>query len=192
LSELSAPFLQTNQMPFSNYIRSNAFKFKTKYALPIIASLLTYVVIGQIYSNSLTESDLTSSNGQVSIIKQEILLHNKSGDTTKKVSIKLSNGTENFFLFDNTGDAYELLKQNVNIGDTISILHKTKFQSIIGVGGEYQVLKLAKDNDVLYSFDKAKQTFGEISIWGIIVVIGLWTLYFYFRHILKLQEQQPT
>jgi hypothetical protein len=180
-------------MPFSSYVNSNWFRFKVKYGLPIIACLATYVVIGQLYTSSLSENDLVSSIGQVSIIKQDIFLHDKNEDTTKRVTIELANVKDNFFLFDNTGDIYELVKQNVNKGDTVSILHRTQLQSIIGFGSEYQVMKLTKDENVLYSFDDAKQTFGTLSIFGIFVMTGLWILYFYFKHILKQQKkQQPT
>jgi hypothetical protein len=184
-------------MPFSNYIYSSAFKFKTKYVLPIIASLLTYVVFGQLYTSSLSENDLVSSSGHVSVIKQDIFLHdngiyihnNNSRDTTKRVSIKLFNSNNNFFLFDNNGDIYELIKQNVNVGDKVSLLHRTQLQSIIGFGNEFQIFKFEMNGEVLYKFDEAEQTFGAVNVFEILVVIGLWFLYFYFRHKLKLQER---
>ena len=180
-------------MSFSNYIYSSAFKFKTKYILPIIASLLTYVVFGQLYTISLSENDLVSSSGQVSVIKHDIFLHNNSRDTTKRVSIKLFNSSNNFFLFDNNGDIYELIKQNVHVGDKVSLLHRTQLQSIIGLGNEFQIFKFEKNGEVLYNFDEAEQTFGAVNVFEILVMIGLWFLYFYFRYKLKLQEkQQPT
>ena len=189
-------------MAFSNYIYSKRFKFQTKYVLPVIAPLLTYVVIGQLYTSSLSENDFISSSGQVSLIKQDIFLndngiyiHNSSSrDTTKRVSIKLLNSDNDYFLFDNAnGDMYELIKQNVSIGDKVSILHRSQLQSLIGFGNEYQVMKLTKDKNVLYSFDDAKQTFGTLSIFGIFVMTGLWILYFYFKHILMQQKrQQPS
>ena len=189
-------------MQFSSYTHSNWFKFKVKYALPIISSLLTYVFIGQLYTSSLSENDLVSSSGQVSVIKQDTFLHdngiyihdNNSRDTTKRVSIKLLNSNDDYFLFDNTnGDMYELIKQNVSIGDRVSILHRTQLQSIIGFGNEFQIFKFGKGKNVLYTFDEAKQTFGALSVIEILVMVGLWFLYFYFKHKLKLQEkQQPT
>jgi len=80
--------------------------------------------------------------------------------------------------------------QNVKVGDAVSILHRTKLQSIIGIGSECQIMKLVKDKDVLYSLDDAKQTSGMIGILGILVAIGLWLLYFYFKYRLKLQKKQ--
>jgi hypothetical protein len=179
-------FLPTYYMPFSNYIR-----FKIKYALPVIASLLSYVVIGQLYTSSLSENDLVSSNGQMSAIKQDIFLHNSGKDTTKRVSIKLFNYNNDFFLFDNDGESYQLIKRSVNTGDTVSILHRTLFQSIIGFENESQIFKFQKSGDVLYNLDEAKQTFGAVNILETLVMVGLWILYFYFRYKLKLQKQ-PT
>ena len=173
-------------MPFSNYIYSDAFKFKIKFTLPIIVSLLTYVVIAQLYTSSLSENDLVSSSGQVSTIKQDISLHNNRRDTTRRVSIKLFNSINDFFLFDNDGEIYELIQRIVNTGDTVLIFHRTQLQAILGFGNEFQIFKLEKSGVVLYPFDKAKQTFGAMSIFGILVMIGLWFLYFYFRHKLKL------
>jgi hypothetical protein len=188
-------------MTFLSYIHSNWFKFKVKYALPIIASSLTYVVIGQLYTSSLSDKDLVSSSGQVSVIKQDTFLHdngiyihdNNSRDTTRRVSIKLLNNNGDYFLFDNiNGDVYELIKQNVSIGDKVSILHRTQLQSIIGFGNEFQIFKFEKGKNVLYTFDEAKKTFGALNVFEILVMVGLWFLYFYFRHILKWKKQQPT
>jgi hypothetical protein len=199
---LDSYFLPTYYMTFSSYVDSNWFRFKVRYVLPIIASLLTYVVIGQLYTSSLSENDLVSSSGQVSVIKQDIFLHdngiyihdNNSRDTTKRVSIKLLNSNDDYFIFDNTnGDVYELIKQNVSIGDKVSILHRTQLQYIIGFGNEFQIFKFEKGGDVLYTFDKARQTFGAINIFEVTIMLGLWFLYFYFRHILKMRnKQQPT
>jgi len=186
-------------MTFSSYIHSNWFKFKVKYALPIIASSLTYVVIGQLYTSSLSENDLVSSSGQVSVIKQDTFLHDNgiyihdknSRDTTKRVSIKLLNSNDDYFLFDNTkDDVYELIKQNVSIGDKVSILHRTLLQSIIGFGNEFQIFKFEKDGNVLYTFDEAKQTFGALNVFAIAIMLGLWFLYFYFRRVLKMRKKQ--
>ncbi len=177
-------------MPFSSYIYSNVFKFKTKYVLPIIASLVTYVVIGQLYTGSLSESDLISSSGQVSLIKQDLYFHENGRGKTNRVSFKLFNSNNNFFLFDNNGDIYKLIKREINIGDEVSILHRTQSQSIIGLGNEFQILNIKRGRDVLYTFDEAKQTFGAINIFEIMVMVGLWFLYFYFRRILKMKKEQ--
>jgi hypothetical protein len=179
-------------MPFSSYVYSNRFRFNTKYVLPIIASMVTYAVIGQFYTVSLSEKDLVSSSGRVSVIKKDTFLQNKGRDTTRRVSIKLFNSKNDFFLFDNSGEIYESIKQNVNTGDEVSILHRTQWQSIIGLGNEFQIFKLEKGGDILYHFGEAKQTFGTTNVFEILVVVGLWLLYFYFRHILKLLKQQPT
>ena len=188
-------------MTFSSYVDSKWFSFKVKYALPIIASSLTYVVIGQLYTSSLSENDLVSSRGRVSVIKQETFLQdngiyihsNASRDTTKRVNIKLFNCRNVLFLFDKNGKSYELIKRSVNIGDTVSILHRTQLQSIIGFGNEFQIFKFEKNGDVLYTFDEAKQTFGIINVFEITIILGLWFLYFYFRYILKMRKkQQPT
>lgn len=154
---------------------------------------MTYVVIGQLYTSSLSENDLASSGGQVSTIKQDIFIHNNGKDTTKRVSIKLFNCNDNFFLFDNDGEIYELIKQSVNTGDKVSILHRTLLQSVIGLGNEFEIFQFEKSGVVLYTFDEARQTLGTINFFEITIMVGLWFLYFYFRHILKMRKkQQPT
>ena len=179
-------------MRFSNYIYSNAFRFNVKYVLPLLAFLLSYVVIAQLCTSSLSEKDLVSSWGQVSAIKRDMFLRDNGRDTTKRVTIKLLHSNNNFFLFDNdNGDAYERIRQNVSTGDTVSILHRTLLQSIVAFGNQFQILKFEKGGNILYSLDEAKQTFGEINFFETIVMAGLWFLYFYFRHILKLHQGQP-
>ncbi|MFT3704166.1 MAG: hypothetical protein QM802_17495 [Agriterribacter sp.] len=159
--------------------------------MPIIASLLTYLAMGQLYTTSLSENDLVSSTGQVSIIKQDIFLDNNCRDTTRRVSIKLLNSNDNFFLFDNNGDIYESIKQKVIAGDEVSIFHRTLLQSIIGFGNKFQIFKIEKGRDILYNVDEAKQTFGAVNVFEISVMTALWFLYFYLRYIQKLQKQQP-
>jgi hypothetical protein len=170
---------------------SKSLEFRVKYILPLMAFLVTYAVIGQQYTHSLSENDLISINGQVLAIRQDTLHNNKSEDL--RITFRLLTNDNNLFLFANNGESYELILQKVKIGDTISILHRTKLQSIFGIGSEFQIMKLEKDKDVLYSFDESKQTFGVINIFGIFVMVGLWILYFYFKYRLKLKKkQQPT
>lgn len=166
---------------------SKYLEFRIKYILPFIASILTYVVIGLLYSRSLKETDLISINGKVSAIRQDTTYSNNTENL--RITIKLVSNNNDFFLFDNTEDTDNPILKNVDVGDTVSILHRSKLQSIIGIGSEFQIMKIEKGKDILYSFDDAKQTF-SFGIFGILVMIGLWLLYFFLRYKLKLEKKQ--
>jgi hypothetical protein len=49
-------------------------------------------------------------------------------------------------------------------------------------------MKIQKGSNVLYGFDKAKETFSNVGGFGTYAAIGLWFLYFYLRRQLKRQE----
>ena len=161
------------------------FPFKIKYVLPVIAFLITYTVIAQLYSLSLSENDLISVNAQVLSMRKDSL---RSNSKSAKITFSFVNNGDDFFLFTDDSDKYDLLQQYIRPADTISILYRNEMQSILSMGSKYQIMKLEKDKDVLYSFSEARQTFGLVNAFCVFVMVGLWVLYFYFRRKLKLNK----
>jgi hypothetical protein len=61
-------------------------------------------------------------------------------------------------------------------------------QARIGTGSEFKIMKIQKGVDIIYSFDKAKQTFSRVGNFTLFVVVGLWWGYFYFRNRIKKEK----
>jgi len=64
--------------------------------MPVIAFLVTYAAIAQLYTSSLLENDLIFINGLVSVIRQDIPRNNKTENL--RITIRLLSNDNNFFL----------------------------------------------------------------------------------------------
>jgi hypothetical protein len=161
-------------------------KFSIKYILPAVALILTLVVLSQYYMTTLNESNLVSATGKITSIIQDRYRHYKYTDD--RITIYLDNSFEPFYFFDNRSNYFPTIMNNVQVGDTVTLLHRTKLQSRLGTGSEFKIMKIQKGSKVLYGFDKAKETFSNVGGFTTYVAIGLWLLYFFLRRQLKLQE----
>ncbi len=154
--------------------------FYLKYFLPCIALVLTYVVVGQYYMTTLTEKDLITESGKVVSIKQDKYKHGKYTDD--RITIILDNQNEPYYFFDHRADLFPIVMTNIQIGDLVTLSHRTKMQARIGTGSEFKIMKIQKGAENIYSFDRAKQTFSSVGNFTIFAAIGLWGVYFYFRN----------
>jgi hypothetical protein len=161
-------------------------KFNIKYVLPGLAFVLTLVVISQTYMATLTENNLVSVSGKITSIIQDKYKHYKYTDD--RITIKLDNVFDPLYFFDNRSDFFPTVMDNLHIGDTVTLLHRTKLQSRLGTGSEFKIMKIQKGSTVLYGFDKAKETFSNVGGFTTYAAIGLWLLYFFLRRQLKRQE----
>ncbi|TCZ67732.1 hypothetical protein [Flaviaesturariibacter aridisoli] len=161
-------------------------KFNIKYVLPGLAFVLTLVVISQTYMTTLTESNLVPVSGKITSIYQDRYRHYKYTDD--RITIKLDNFVEPLFFFDNRSDFFPTVIGNLHIGDTVTLLHRTKIQARLGGGSEFKIMKIQKGSNVLYGFDKAKETFSNVAGFTTYAAIVIWLLYFFLRRKLKRQE----
>jgi hypothetical protein len=161
-------------------------KFSIKYILPSVAFVLTLVVISQSYMATLKESSLVSITGKVKSIIQDKYRHYKYTDD--RITINLDNSIESLYFFDNRSNYFPTIMGNLDVGDTVTLLHRTKLQSRLGTGSEFKIMKIQKSHIVLYGFDKAKETFSSVGGFTTYIAIGLWLLYFFLRRPLKRQE----
>jgi len=160
-------------------ILNNEQKNFIKYFLPILASILTFVTIGQFYSSKLNESDLKEVVGKVKSIEKDIYRHHKYTDD--RITIFIDGHSEPFYFFENNIKYFYNIMENITEGEIISIKHRTKFQSIIGTGSEFKILKLTKNKKVLYSFENTKENFwnvGKFTFWS---SLAMWLLYAFLR-----------
>ncbi len=161
-------------------------KFSIKYILPGVALILTLVVISQMYMTTLTEKDLVAVKGTITSIVQDKYRHYKYTDN--RITIYLDNTYEPFYFFDDRAEYFPTMMNNLKAGDTVTLLHRTNLQARLGTGNEFKIMKIQKGSNVLYGFDKAKETFSNVGGFGTYAAIGLWFLYFYLRRQLKRQE----
>ena len=80
-------------------ILNNKQKNFIKYFLPILASILTFVTLGQFYSSKLNESDLKEVIGKVTSIKKDRYRHHKYTDD--RITIFIEGHSEPFYFFEN-------------------------------------------------------------------------------------------
>lgn len=158
-----------------------------KYILPIVASILTLVTVGQFYTTAIAEKDLKKTSGRVSSIVQDKYKHHKYTDD--RIRIWLYNSSKVFYFFDNRGSLFEDIKSNVSVGDTLTLSHRTYFQSLVGTGDEHKIMKIQKGDTVLYSFEQAKETFSSVGNFNTYVTIGMWLLYFILIRKLRRQKE---
>lgn len=160
-------------------ILNNKQKNFIKYFLPILASILTFVTIGQFYSSKLNESDLKEVIGKVTSIKKDRYRHHKYTDD--RITIFIEGHSEPFYFFENNIKYFYTIMENITEGELISIKHRTKFQSIIGTGSEFKILKLTKNKTVLYSFENTKENFWNVGKFGFWTSLAMWLLYAFLR-----------
>jgi hypothetical protein len=77
---------------------------------------------------------------------------------------------------------------NVRIGDTITLSHRTRLQSMLGTGSEYKIVQIKKAAKIIYSFEDAKKSFNNVGSFATYVAIGMWTLFLFL--ITKLKKQK--
>ena len=162
--------------------------FYLKYFLPCIALVLTYVVIGQYYMTTLTENDLINVSAKVVSIEQDRYKHGKYTDD--RITIILDNKNDPYYFFDHRADFFPTVMAKIQIGDLITLSHRTKMQATIGTGSEFKIMKIQKGAENIYSFERAKQTFSSVGIFTIFAAIGLWGVFFYFRNRIKLEKDR--
>jgi hypothetical protein len=132
-------------------------KLNIKYILPGLAFVLSRVVISQTYMTTLTESSLVSVPGKITSIIQDRYRHIKYTD--HRITIKLDNVVEPLYFFDNRSQFFHTVMDNMHIGDSVTLLHRTKLEARIGTGSKFKIMKIQKGSNTLYGFDKAKETF---------------------------------
>lgn len=162
-------------------------EFFVKFILPVVAFILTLITVGQFYMTTITENDLKKASGKVIDIIQDKYKHHKYTDD--RIRILLDNSHNVFYFFDNRGSFFEVIKNKVSIGDTLTISHRTYFQSLVGTGDEHKIMKIQKGDTILYSFTQAKETFSSVGGFGTYVTIGMWIFYFFLIRKLKRQKE---
>lgn len=162
-------------------------EFSVKYILPAVASILTLVTVGQFYTTTITENDLRNTSGKVINIIQDKYKHHKYTDD--RIRIWLDNSNNVFYFFDNRGSLFQNIKDNILVGDTVTISHRTYFQSLVGTGDEHKIMKIQKGQIILYSFAQAKETFSSVGNFSIYVALGMWIFYFFLIRNLKRQKE---
>jgi hypothetical protein len=160
--------------------------FFIRYLLPIVTSILTLVVISQFYMTTLKQSDLLTITGKVQSIKQDRYKHYKYTDD--RITIILSESVEPFYFFETNFSYFPTIMTNINIGDTITLSHRTKIQSRLGTGSEYKIMQIKKAEKLIYSFEDAKKSFKNVGSFTTYVAFGMWTLYLFL--IIKLRKQK--
>jgi hypothetical protein len=162
-------------------------EFFVKYILPVVSSILTLVTVGQFYTTTITENELRKTSGKVITIIQDKYEHHKYTDD--RIRIWLENSNNVFYFFDNRGSLFQNIKSNILVGDTLTISHRTYFQSLVGTGDEHKIMKIQRGDTVLYSFAQAKETFSSVGNFGTYVTIGIWIFYFLLIRKLKRQKE---
>jgi len=160
--------------------------FFIKYLLPIVATILTLVVISQFYMTTLKQSDLVTIKGTVLSIKQDRYKHYKYTDD--RITIILSESVKPFYFFETNYSYFPTIMTNVRIGDTITLSHRTRLQSMLGAGSEYKIVQIKKAAKIIYSFEDAKKSFNNVGSFTTYVAIGMWTLFLFL--ITKLKKQK--
>lgn len=160
--------------------------FSIKYVLPTIATLLTLVVMSQFYMTTLKENDLQTITGKITSIVQDKYRHYKNTDD--RITIRLANSSRAFYFFDNREKFFPTIMSALKVGDTVTLMHRTKLQSLIGSGSQFNLMGIQKGQDILYPVDKALETFNNVGWFGLYTTPLLWVFYFFMRRKLKKQE----
>ncbi len=161
-------------------------KFTVKWVLPAGAGLFSFFVIGKFYTTSLKENELVRVSGRVTNIIQDEYKHYKYTDD--RIRIWLNNQPHTFYFWDKHGDNFRQLMTEIKPLDTVTLYHRTSFQTLIGRGSEYNIMKIEKNNTVLYSLDQAVEDYrrtGKGLMW---ITLLMWALNLFL--IKKLQQSR--
>lgn len=148
-----------------------------KFFLLTIVVILTFVVVGQYFMTTLVTDDLVKVSGQVTYLKQDRYKHYKYTDD--RITILLKGHEEPFYTFDNHKDFFKKINE-IQIGDNITLQHRTKFQSLIGTGDEFKIMQIEKNGEMVYPFDRAREQFGSVGKFTTYTTIILWPLVLLF------------
>ena len=158
-------------------------KFYIKYIFPLFPAVLSLVVISQTYMTTLKDTDLVANTGKViSIIKDK---YHHSKYTDDRITIKLDNFSESFYFFNNHGDNFAVIMSSVNVGDSLTLFHRTKLQARFGSGSEFIIEEIKKGENYIYKLNNSTERYKNTAIFAFVGAVILWFLYFILRQKIK-------
>lgn len=152
-------------------------RWKAKWILPAIASVLTLVTASQFYMSALSETDLLTSSGKVRQLYQDQYRHYKSTDN--RIVIRLETARQHFFFMDERPGYFAGIKENIHKGDSITIGYLTARQALLGTGSQFKIMSIKKSGRTLYSLTEAQQVYQKVAVFTLWMSIGIWLLYFF-------------
>lgn len=157
--------------------------FYLKFLLPVVALVITYVILEQSYMATLSENDLVPVSSKVISIKQGKYKHGRS--LRDRITIVLDKPDSQCYFMENNQDLFPTIMNKIQIGDLITVYHRTKMQAKVGLGNEFEILKIQKEAENVYSLEMAKQNFRSLRNYLVVPALALWIFYLYFRNKMK-------
>jgi len=154
------------------------FQFFQKYILPGLAIFFTWGAIGHLYLTTINKNSLVKNRGQVETLEEAMeggrYNHNS-------LIIELSNYQQEFRLPDAYERDYFVLQQEIQIGDTITIYTRHRWQVILGFGQFKDIYQIDKGGETLfYLFEVIEEKKSQLNIFALFVCV-FWAWYIIYR-----------
>lgn len=146
--------------------------FAMKYLFPLPTVVLTYAAIGSFCMAALDENDLEKQTGRISAIQIEPETKKSKGS----LFISLDNFGKWFRLTSDYSTHFDWIQARIKVNDHITIYHRNDFLTYVGMGKEYDIFQITKEDKPVFSIDRTKEkkvylggltTFFSLALWSV-------------------------
>ena len=166
--------------------------FGLKIIAPTAGLFFTLGTVAQYYSSTLDKDELVKTSGTVEWIG-EAMEHGTNLNKYYPLMISLTGQQEQFRVKDNFKYRFKELKNRIKNGDNLTVYTRTKAQTIIGWGQQFDIFQIENNSEVLFDI-KWMKTYrkSQMEFFGLFAIIswGLFGGYFYRKCSEK--RQPPT
>ena len=155
------------------------------YVLPGLAIFFSWGLIGHLYLITLDKSSLVVTKGQVEDIAIRFEQGTRASYKYYPLKIELTNYPEEFRLPDVYKRDFAYLESKIQIGDTITLYTRHKWQVILGWGKQIDIYEIDKNGETLFSISEVvDEKKNQATLFSIFAIV-FWTWYIIYRRIRK-------
>jgi hypothetical protein len=169
---------------FINDLNSiSRFHFACKYIFPLVAVFMTWGALGNFYTLTLTQNDLTANKGQVQTISMQLEIGTTQFQQIKyhPIIITLGNSSYEFRVRDNFKDWFNFLHERIHEGDTVTIYTRSTLDALISWGKKGDVYEIDKNGVVLFPLSTVKEYNNNQALILILFASILWLVFIVYK-----------